>query len=79
MKSLHAVALMFTALFSLQGVAYAGPDSKEDAQQAIDRIVRESAEAAGADNGPVLELSRDYRAEKARSNPTQVAASPNDR
>lgn len=59
MKSLSIVVVLASVL-GAQAVAHAGPESTETPQQAIDRIVRQSAEKSGPDNGPVRELSRGY-------------------
>lgn len=58
MKSVSIIVFLASVLGGT--VAHAGSESTESAQQAIDRIVRQSAAESGPDNGPVRELSRDY-------------------
>lgn len=60
MKSLN-ILVVLASLLGAQAVAHAGSETSETAQQAIDRIVRQSAAESGPDNGPVRELVPDYQ------------------
>lgn len=76
MKSVSIIVFLASVL-GAQTVAHAGPEATETAQQAIDRIVRQSAEESGPDNGPVRELGRDSaRSEDKVPARTQLVAVP---